>query len=423
MRTQRIAILLTMVWMTAHAAADVPASDAEPESGQASGLSASSPDEAEPQDPAPEPEAGSEPETEKEPRTVNILIRGEESDRWHLDLGGGWNEDAGLYARVALATTNFLGRGEIFGVKAEVGDDHELFEVEYEIPFFFGHPQSFGVRLFHDRSDHPVASNTDFDRQRTGGVLTYGRRFGRFQSFKLAYQFADVNDTERTISADGEALQRRQIYVSSSLTPRWVYDRLDNRLSPFRGLRMVGSVELSGGVLGGDSDLIKPVFSLTWFRPLSRWPRQSTLGVRTRLGWLQETGDGEPFAQQRFFSGGENQVRGFRRKSISAVGEDGLLALDEQGFPIGGDKLAQINLEYHLLLGGPFRLVLFADAGGVFTESQSVDFDQMRKSAGAELRLTFKKLRLPLRLIYAQNLDPLPEDRFDDFSLSFGLSF
>ena len=62
------------------------------------------------------------------------------------------------------------------------------------------------------------------------------------------------------------------------------------------------------------------------------------------------------------------------------------------------------NRSLPVRVGRPFRLVLFADAGGVFTDSQSLDFDQMRKSTGVELRLAFKKLRLPLRLIYANIL-------------------
>ncbi|MEM7353048.1 MAG: BamA/TamA family outer membrane protein [Acidobacteriota bacterium] len=441
MRNQpTIAILLMTLLSAAAAVADIPTHGPAPRLviNLLSGLdesedeAAETPPEAEPQ---PEEEPEDEVEPTKEPRTVNLLIRGEEPDRWNLDLGGGWNEDAGLYARVALATTNFLGRGELFGVKAEVGDEHELYEIEYEIPFFAGRPQSFGVRLFHDRSDHPVATNADFNSQSTGAALSYGRRFGRFQSFRLTYQFADVDETEFAFGAT-EDFVRRQTYKSSSLTPRWVYDRLDDRLSPFRGLRLSGSLQISGGALGGDSDLVKPVFSLAWFKPMSRLPLKSTFGVRTRLGWIGETGDGEPFAQQLFFSGGENHVRGFRRKSIAAVASgdplavdaagfpiDGQTLVDEFGIPVGGNKLTEISLEYHMLLGGPFRLVLFADAGGVFAQDQDVDFDQMRKSAGAELRLTFKRLRLPLRLIYAQNLDPLPGDRFDDFGLSFGLSF
>lgn len=362
-----------------------------------------------------------EEETKEEPRTVNLLIQGTEPDRWNLDLGGGWNEKNGLYGRLALHTTNFLGRGEAFGVEAEVGDEHQLYEIEYRKPFLFGKRQSLGVRLFADASEVQVAGDADFDRQRTGAILSWSRRFGAHQSFAIEYRFIDVDETESLTGSDGESIVRQMLYETSSLRPRWIYDRLDDRLSPFRGLRLDAALEVAGGVLGGDSDLIKPTFGLAWYQPLSRRPVRSTFGVRTRLGWLEST-DGEPFSQQRFFLGGQDSVRGFDHRSIAAREDDGTLARDEFGFPVGGDGMAQLNLEYHVLLGERFRVVLFADTGGVFSESQGFDSSLLRSSAGAELRVSLPRLNLPLRLIYANDLDSLPEDRFDNFSFSVGLS-
>lgn len=361
-------------------------------------------------------------EPEKEPRTVNLIIQGEEPDRWNLDLGGGWNENDGLYGRVALWTRNFLGRGEALRLNLEHGDEHELYELEYRWPFLFGRRQSFGVRLFHDATDHPVAGDADFGRRRDGGTLTYGRRVGAHQAFDLEYRFADVDDSESLVASDGETLLRRQTYVTSSIRPRWVWDSLDSRVSPFRGLRASASVEVAGGVFGGDSEIVKPVLGLTWFQPVRRHRPKSTFSLRARLGWL-DSPDGEVFPQQRFFLGGEDSVRGFRRHSITALSDDGHPATDADGFPLGGDKMAQVNLEVHLLLGERFRLVFFADAGGVYAKGRSFDFDSARKSAGAELRVSLKKLPVPLRLIWAENLDPLPDDRFRDLSLSFGVSF
>lgn len=361
-------------------------------------------------------------EPEKEPRTVNLIIQGEEPDRWNLDVGGGWNEDAGLYARLALATRNFLGRGEDFGVELERGEKHELYELAYRRPFLFGRRQSLGVRLFHDATDHPVAGNADFDRRRDGGSLTYGRRFGHHQSFALEYRIADVDESESLVTPEGEDLFRRQTYVTSSIRPRWVWNSLDSRVSPFRGLRASASVEVAGGIFGGDSEIVKPVLGLAWFQPISRRALKSTFSVRARFGWLESSGD-EAFPQQHFFLGGEDSVRGFRRHSIAALDDAGTLATDAFGFPLGGDEMAQVNLEYHMLFGERLRLVLFADAGSVTASGQGFDLDSARKSAGAELRVELKKLPVPLRLIWAENLDPLPGDRFRDFSFSFGVSF
>ena len=359
---------------------------------------------------------------EKQPRTVNLIIQGAEADKWNLDVGGGWNEGDGAYGRFAISSPNFLGRGEIFGLTIEAGPEHELYEVEYQRPFLFGRRQSLGIRLFHDYTEHPIAG-ADFSQRRSGGALTYGRRFRAHQRFDLEYRFADIDQRESSFGDNGEGLFRGVTYSSSSLRPAWVFDSLDSRLSPFEGLRIAAALEVAGGVLGGDTDLVKPTVALTWFQPLSRQRPRSTFSLRTRLGLIDARGDSRLSTQQYFFAGGEDSVRGFRRNSIAALNEDGTLAVDAFGLPQGGEQLAQLNLEYHLLLNKRFRLVVFADAGGVFAPDQSFDADLMRTSAGAELRINLPKLNLPLRLIYARNLDPLPEDNFRDFSFSVGVSF
>ena len=277
------------------------------------------------------------------------------------------------------------------------------------------------MRLFKDATDHSVAGGAEVGQRRAGAALTYDRRYGQYHRLDLEYRYADIDHLESAVGVSGEPIERRTAYASSSLRSLWNYDRLDSRLAPFRGWRLTSTLEVGGGALGGDSALVRPTFGMAWFKPMSGRPLRSTLGVRARVGWVGVT-EGELFPQQRFFLGGEDSVRGFRRRSIAVTEADGLVARDADGFPIGGDQMAQLNLEYHLLLGGPFRLVLFAD-GGLVSEGKSFDLDQLRGSAGAELRITLAKLGLPLRLIYAQNLDALPEDRFDDLSLSFGLSF
>lgn len=366
-----------------------------------------------------EGEDGSE-EPAPEPRTVNLIIRGEDPDRFHLDVGGGWNDDDGFYGRLALSSNNLLGGGEILAAEVELGDDREAYSLGYQMPYLFNRRQSVGVRLFKDDSNHSVAGGADFDQRQAGGALTYGRRFGKFHQLDLEYRYADVDHVESAFDAAGELIQRRNDYVSSSLRSLWAYDRLDSRHSPFRGWRLASSLEVGGGVLGGESSIVRPTVSAVAFLPVTGRPLRSTFGLRARFSWAGASD--EIFPQQRFFLGGEDSLRGFRRRSIAVTDESGTVLRDGEGFPLGGDKLGQLSLEYHLLLGGPFRLVLFSDSG-LLALGSSFDLDQLRATAGAELRVTVPKLNVPLRLIYAHNLDPLPEDRFDDLSLSLGVSF
>jgi outer membrane protein insertion porin family len=127
---------------------------------------------------------------------------------------------------------------------------------------------------------------------------------------------------------------------------------------------------------------------------------------------------------ERIYMGGSRSLRGFATRSISLRDEHDIPVQDQFGNLLGGTSYVQGSLEYHLLLGGPFRLVFFADGGNVFGE-EGLRFGthNLRGTAGAELRLFVPVFGLPLRFIYAKNLTPLPGDRFESFQFDVGTSF
>jgi outer membrane protein insertion porin family len=191
-------------------------------------------------------------------------------------------------------------------------------------------------------------------------------------------------------------------------------------------------VELASDVFGSDINFYRPLLTYTWFTPVSRRTLKSSFGFNLEAGYIAAFGDSLEddgigsrdsaglFPQQRFFLGGDNSVRGFNRRSIVVREDDGTIRRDEFGFPLGGTSMFLFNLEYHVQLAGPFRMVFFGDAGGVFDDDQSFDTDLLRYSAGAELRIKVPLFPAPLRFIYAINLEEKIDDQFKslDFSLS-----
>ena len=127
---------------------------------------------------------------------------------------------------------------------------------------------------------------------------------------------------------------------------------------------------------------------------------------------------------ERIYMGGARSLRGHATRSISLRDEHDTPVQDQFGNLLGGTSYVQGSLEYHLLLGGPFRLVFFADGGNVFgEEGLRIGPNNLRGTAGAELRLFVPVFGLPLRFIYAKNLTPLPGDRFESFQFDVGTSF
>jgi outer membrane protein insertion porin family len=99
---------------------------------------------------------------------------------------------------------------------------------------------------------------------------------------------------------------------------------------------------------------------------------------------------------QRYFLGGETQIRGVNVHSVGPISEDNRA--------LGGNKFVLFNAEYYFDIAGPLRALLFYDAGQAFLEGQNLDLRQLRTSAGAEMRFIMPVLNVPFRLIYAFNL-------------------
>jgi outer membrane protein insertion porin family len=379
-------------------------------------------------------------DTDVENKKVNFVFKGEEADRTELQFGGGWSELDGFFGQFAVNTKNFLGRGEQVGLSVQTGKLRNFFDLSYYVPWFLDKPQSIGIRAYDSSMEFGSLSvNDQYSRDSRGGVLTYGRNFRLFQSASISYNNSQYEDESRfvvppllpgqepnpnAICKPGELCTLRQEIDNSSLRPAYVIDSRDNPFEPSRGKRLSIAVEYAGGFLGGNNEFIRPEISFSMFQPIRANPVRQVLAFNTEAGMIDPFGEGLLSPLERFWLGGENSIRGHRFRSIFVRDENGVPLRDPlTGGSVGGERYVQFNLEYHFLLGGPFRLLLFADAGNVYGEGQNFDLSNLRTTAGVELRVLLPVFGAPLRFIYARNLDPLPQDSFEDFQFSIGTSF
>ena len=379
-------------------------------------------------------------DTDTQDKKVNLVFKGQEAERTELQFGGGWSELDGFFGQFAINTKNFLGRGEQVGVSLQSGKYRNFFDLSYYVPWFLDKPQTIGVRAFNQDLEYGLLSNQErYKRNSQGGVLTYGRNFRLFQSASISYNRSRYEDESRVTipplqpgqtpppagqPQPGDVITSRLLLDNSSLRPAYVFDSRDNPFETTRGQRFTAAVEYAGGFLGGDSYFWRPEVTFSLWQPVSNYPVKSVFAINVEGGVIEPFGGREISTLERFFLGGENSIRGHRFRSIFLRDANGLPLRDKlTGAVLGGDQYIQFNLEYHFLLGGPFRVLLFADAGNVYGEGQSFDLSNLRYTAGAELRVLVPVFGAPLRFIYAVNLDELPQDSFEDFQFSIGTSF
>ena len=120
----------------------------------------------------------------------------------------------------------------------------------------------------------------------------------------------------------------------------------------------------------------------------------------------------------RFFAGGSNTHRAFRRDYLGIPGQ----TINSEGDPVGGNALVLFNAEYIRKVWWLFSTHVFVDAGNVWDSPRSdVRFGDIRWGAG--LGFSLDTPAGPIRLEYGWKLDREPGESPGQLWLSFGIPF
>jgi outer membrane protein insertion porin family len=349
---------------------------------------------------------------------LDVSFKVEEQNRNQFTFGGGVSGLEGTFINASFATSNFLGAGETLQLSVQSGRRTKNYQLAVTEPYLFDRPITAGFDLFHRKITYETYQNVVGYTQESRGVsLVFGLPAGRFSRVftNYSYEVVNIQGLQGLLGASdgvdpttgqpvfdpfffGEEGQRTE----SRFTPSFVHNTVDNPYSPRSGRKITSTVQLTGGPLGGDLNYIKPNLEAVVYIPHTR---RTALGVRADVGYILpygSTADLDPISgrnqlplYQRYFLGGETQIRGVNIRSVGPV--------DQFNRALGGNKYMLFNAEYYIDIGGPLRFLFFYDAGQAFLENQGFDFKELRTSTGVELRFIMPVLNVPFRLIYAWN--------------------
>ena len=357
---------------------------------------------------------------------IDVTFEVEEQNRNQFTFGGGVSGLEGTFVNASFQTTNFLGLGETFSVAAQTGRRSRNYQVAVTEPYLFDRPISAGVDLFSRRVDYLTTDGkVGYSEARTGASFTAGVPLFRFTRVFANYTYEVVDSAVRDDLLSGDAdLTTPGLPVfdpfadegrnqESRIAPSVTHNTVDNPYTPRSGMRLTSTVQIAGGPLGGTVDYLKPNLEAVLYLPHTR---RTALGLRGEVGWVRPFGDTTRLPYyQRFFLGGETQIRGVDIRTVGPV--------DAQGRALGGNKFVLFNAEYYLDLAGLFRFVLFYDAGEAYPEGQGFYWKTFRTSLGAELRFLMPVLNVPFRLIYAFNANRDPFQPKTAFKFAVGTTF
>ena len=370
------------------------------------------------------PEDDTERKLDTKNGTVDLTVKVKEKGKNSIGLTGGVSGLEGSFIGLNYETNNFLGLGETLQIQGNVGSLSRVLLFGFTEPYMFDRPLTLGFTVYSRRFDFNQArqasinagQNLNLPQSVLNQLLNYNQSstgFTASSSYLLGHSFKRVgltytldNTTINTFSDASrnlfQTLNFRNIsgpdalkgIVTSSLTPSFGFSTIDSPIRPHRGKSLFISSEVAG--LGGNVKFYRPLIAFTEWKPLYH---QNTLGVRIQGSFINGFAGSEAPPYQRFYMGGENDLRGFDVRTVSpyvfvsTVQNFQFTNPDGSPVPIdptnlrrgnvtvplpvnnitlpGGDTQFVSNVEYRVHVMGPVTLAPFADFGMDFVTRPS----------------------------------------------------
>jgi outer membrane protein insertion porin family len=348
---------------------------------------------------------------------VDLTLKVHEKGKNSIGLNGGVSGLEGAFIGLNYSTNNFLGKGETLQVQISLGNLARSVMFGFTQPYMFDRPLQFGFTVFGNKISYNQArqlsifsgQNLNLPAAQLQNLQNYSQSsvgFTTSLSYPLRRSFKRVGITYSLDRSSLVALSTasKSLFdfiafrgisgpnavngiVTSSIFPNFSFNTLDSGISPHKGHQMTLGMQLAG--LGGTVRSVRPLVQYKQFIPVNN--RRNAIGFNVQGSFISGYGGlvAPPF--QRFFMGGENDIRGFDIRSISPVAflpssnvitltnPDGTpvpknpanprlgnwivpIPVDQIVFP-GGDLSVFGNLEYRITIAGPVAIVPFVDAG------------------------------------------------------------
>lgn len=349
--------------------------------------------------------------------TVDLLLKVKEKGKNSIGLSGGVSGLAGTFIGLNYSTNNFLGKGETLTVQTNLGSFERSITFGFTEPYFMDRPIQLGFTVYGTKFKFDQAhqealltgqqinlpsalqDNLQNYTQSSKGftINTAYTPHHSFKHFGLSYQLDDSSIVALTTASQTlfnflafsgiSGPNALNGIITSKITPSYSKNTLDRALFPHSGSSLFVGMEIAG--LGGTVRTVRPIVQYKRFKPVQK--RRNTIGMNFTGSFLSGYAGLVPPPFQRFYDGGENDLRGFDIRSVSPVAflptttntplrnPDGSFVPKNPANPLqgnytipipvnqivfpGGDLSLVSNFEYRYTIAGPVTLAPFMDVG------------------------------------------------------------
>ena len=355
------------------------------------------------------------PEDTDIPGRKDLTILVQEKRTGSLSFGGGFSTVDQLVGFAELTQGNFdlfnwpsfTGGGQKFRLRIQYGTQRKDFILTLTEPYFLDRRLALTGQLFYTEANYLSA---DYDQRNYGFMIELRKPINAYMYGTLGYTLQDVDIFNVAASAPDFILSQSGSFVESKIFSSIVFDSRDNPLLSRRGQRITFSPFISGGFLGGDTQVYALDLEGSQYFHL---PKDLILLINGEIATVNQWGSGtEVPIFERLFLGGSNNLRGFPFREVGP---------QENGEPIGGQSMARATVELTFPIIEKARGAIFYDTGFVNSSAWSFGFNNIASDVGIGIRLDLPIG--PLRLDYGY---PLQRDGYNGgghFNFNVGYQF
>lgn len=325
-----------------------------------------------------------EPIAEKDKHDLVVSVK--EAKTGEFSFGGGFSSIDRAIGFVEIEQRNFdisnwptfTGAGQDMKFRFEFGTARRDFELSFTEPWMFDRPTSFGFDLFNKVRLRERSLGLGFDEERRGGDVRLGREFSDTLKGNLTYRLEGIDISNIAEEASSDLKNEAGKNTLSSMIFGISKDTRDSVFNPTSGMLLSDSVEIAGGLFGGDKDFVKTILGTSWYFT----PREEfVLELRLRAGVVDSFGESKNVPiYERFFAGGANTIRGYRERRVGprdAASND----------PIGGESMFLAGAEWTFPVVQYLKGAIFYDTGNVWRRVNDFGDGKFKHGVGVGIRV------------------------------------
>jgi outer membrane protein insertion porin family len=368
----------------------------------------------------------SEAHQDTEAGTVDLLLKVKEKGKNSIGLNGGVSGLQGAFLGLNYQTNNFLGLGETLSVQANLGNVNRQILFGFTQPYLRNRPLNLGFQVFDNKTDYNAAKSSpgaaaqsanlsaaqstllqNYNNATIGLNASVGYPLPRHNFERVGLTYSLTRSSITAFSSASQNLFQNIAFrsgiqgqnalngiVNSSASLSFIYNTINNPQRPRSGQEFSAVMQVSG--LGGNVRYIFPAVAYKRFTPMKLFlpaaNGHNILGLRSELKYIQGYGGDVAPPNNRFYAGGEGDIRGFDVRSttpyayipnkinFNLTNPDGSCVPRDPNNPqlnqciqillpvysvvsVGGDLNFTNNIEYRVPIAGPVTFALFDDFG------------------------------------------------------------